>query len=146
MYRKVGVSVHFLIVFVVIVLGAMSACSGESRLEKLIIARSKDINKQCPMMVDSATRLDVTVAAGDVLIYKYTLVGTAVAEMDTSYFHEEVKRRTTTSYCTMTNMRQMLKDGIRCRYMYFDKNGAFVTNFLITKESCEDYDRREELE
>ena len=125
----------------VLLLGAVAAAAGQSRLEKLIIARSKDINKQCPMMVDSATRLDVTVAAGDVLIYKYTLVGTAVAEMDTAYFHREVERRTTESYCTMANMREMLKDGVKCRYMYFDKNGAFATSFLITKDSCAEYDK-----
>jgi len=91
-------------------------------------------------MVDSATRLDVTVAAGDVLIYKYTLVSTAVADMDTSYFHGEVERRTTESYCSMDNMREMLNDGVKCRYMYFDRNGTFVTSFLITSQTCVDHD------
>jgi len=114
--------------------------AGQSRLEELIIARSKDINKQCPIMVDEATRLDATVAAGDVLIYKYTLVSTAVADMDTSYFHSEVERRTTESYCSMDNMRQMLNDGVKCRYLYFDRNGTFVTSFLISSQTCVDHD------
>lgn len=94
------------------------------------------------MMVDSATRLDVTVAAGDVLIYKYTLVSTAVADMDTSYFRSEVERRTAESYCSMDNMRRMLDDGVKCRYMYFDRNGTFATSFLITSRTCFDYDRQ----
>lgn len=132
-----GVSVLVLSV----ALGASSGLqAGQSRLETLIIARSKDINQQCPIMVDSATRLDVTAAAGDVLIYKYTLVSTTVADMDTSYFHSEVERRTTESYCSMDNMRQMLNDGVKCRYLYFDRNGTFVTSFLITSQTCVDRD------
>jgi hypothetical protein len=124
-----------------LVLSASSALqAGKSQLENLIIERSKDINRQCPIMVDSATRLDVTIAAGDVLIYKYTLINTAVADMDTSYFHSEVERRTTESYCSMDNMRQMLNDGVKCRYLYFDINGTHVTSFLITSQTCVDHD------
>ena len=93
-------------------------------------------------MVDPETRLDVTVVAGATLIYKYTLINAVVAEMDTLYFHQEVEKRTVESYCTMENMREMLIDGVQCRYMYFDRNRAFVTNFLITEDSCVEYDKK----
>lgn len=132
--------VIYLFLLALVVSSPSELLASQSQLEELIIERSRDINRQCPIMVDEATRLDATVAAGDVLIYKYTLISTAVADMDTSYFHSEVERRTTESYCSMENMRQMLNDGVKCRYLYFDRNGTHVTSFLITSQTCVDHD------
>ena len=87
-------------------------------------------------MVDEETRLDVAVASGETLIYKFTMVNTLVSEMDISYFCKKVEATVVANYCAMPNMRNMLNDGIKCQYMYFDRDSVYITEFIVTKDSC----------
>src|SRR5450756_2599612 len=67
--------------------------------DKALVQISSDMNKNLPMMVDSETRLDSTVAGpGNRITYIYTIVNHAKSEMDISVLKQTVRPQIIASY------------------------------------------------
>lgn len=108
----------------------------DSAIEKALLETSQQINKQLPMMVDSETRLDVTMCAGKHVAYKYTMINLSETEIDKIDFANQVKAILVKNQCSNENMIKMLKMDVRYNYTYLDRNGILLAAININKSHC----------
>jgi hypothetical protein len=105
--------------------------STDKELKKI----SEQINKSCPINVDSETRLDsVSSFEGAKIQYHYTLVN--VTREDTAFHSAEAKKFVLTqSQKSLDNNPQMadFRDKkVKMEYVYKDRNGKELFDFTIT--------------
>lgn len=98
-----------------------------SSLDAALVEASDMMNRGLPMMVDSATRLDTTFPGpGKTLNYKYTLVGTKLADLDVAEVKSELATLLAEGYKTSPEMRNLRRNSVVLRYHYYDEDGAFA--------------------
>ncbi len=106
-------------------------------IDKELAEMASEMNKSCPMNVDEYTTLKNVVALPDkTLQYNYTLV----------ISKEEIKVDTVKKYFfpslllnakTNPGMKIIRDKKVTLNYYYADKNGNFVTEYVITPEMYE---------
>lgn len=124
-----GILCCALVVFVV------TGCTNNNIYNQVAIA-SEEINKRCPMVVDTDTRLDNTAAMDNpvTLIYNYTIVTFSKAEIEgeIASVKEEMKKSLQNMVETSPDMKFFRDNRIPLKYSYKDKDGVFVFDFTIT--------------
>ena len=105
-------------------------------IEQALLEASQQINKQLPMMVDSETRLDVTMCAGKHVAYKYTMINVSEKEIDKIDFENKMKALLVKNQCSNENTIKMLKMDVRYNYTYLDRNGILLAAININKSHC----------
>jgi hypothetical protein len=115
------------------------AKSSVPRPEEILPAAVAEANKQMPMMIDSATRMDRASSAGKVLTYHYTLLqrpapGETLEQLQANVpaFEEKVTKK----ICADDKLRPMLDLGVTMRYSYLTVSGAPAFEFAVTQDSC----------
>ena len=105
-------------------------------LDESLVKTSSEINKQCPIVVDSITRLDNTsVLAGKYLVYNYTLLqrGQEI-RADTTYYKNNMRE----SLITMIKTNPRLKEGQKSQAgfiaTWYDSVGAYICSLAIAPE------------
>lgn len=106
-------------------------------LDKQLVEIASEMNRSCPMNVDKYTTLKNVVALPDkTLQYNYSLV----------ISKEEIKIDTVKKYFfpslllnakTNPGMKIIRDNKVTLNYHYADKNGIFVTEYLITPDMYE---------
>jgi hypothetical protein len=108
----------------------------QSAIENLLIETSKKLNKNLPLMVDTDTRLDVTLALGMQIHYKYTLVNTATKDMDVAVFRKKMEEHMIRTHRADKGAVTLLKAGVEYVFIYVDKNGVSVASIRGNKKIC----------
>ncbi len=99
-----------------------------------IAQAANNINKRCPMMVDSSTRLNNVIAGADVFILNYTLVTVdqQVAPLDTMRFKQEMKTEITNITRTNPLFKSFRDEQLTIQAMYSDKAGRYICSVMVT--------------
>ena len=96
---------------------------------------ASEINKSCPFMVDSDTRLDNTMAMPDnVFQYNYTLVNMEKATTDVEQLEEYLRPTIVNTVRTNPDMKINRDHKTTMSYAYKDKNGEFLFKILVTPD------------
>ncbi len=93
---------------------------------------SETINTNCPMMVDSDTRLDNTMTLPEkILNYNYTLVNYTIEELDSDALNKELTPSIVNNVKTNPDMENFRKNEVTLKYNYKDKDGIFITSIVV---------------
>ena len=117
----------------ILTIGYFSSCSKGAVVDKLIEKVAMETNKQCPMAINSETRLDsVTHPAQQTLAYFYTLLS---IEKDSMSFEPEVLEESLAQAIRDNKELEALRKlNVFFRYVYFDKNSEFALRIEVTPE------------
>lgn len=103
--------------------------------DKVIMHTASELNKTCPIMVDSETRLDNALALPNKIFqYNYTLVNLDRLDIDTIEVKKNLEPSVTNHIRTNPDMKYYRDNKITMRYYYKDKNGNYVFSFSVTPE------------
>lgn len=88
---------------------------------------SNDINKRCPIMIDSMTRLDNTFAIkGNKFIFNYTLINSDVKDIDVQSLQEELEKYSSNAFKTDPKFRVFRDNNVTISATFYDSSGKFV--------------------
>lgn len=108
---------------------------GTPSLEKMMTKVANEMNKDCPQMVDSETRLDnATVIPPDIFQYNYTLINIEKGDLDTSIVKENLSPNIINFVRTSSEMKAVREKKVTVNYNYRDKNGAYVFRISVSPE------------
>jgi hypothetical protein len=111
---------------------AQSLFSDKISFDEQLIKISEQINQNCPMVIDSETRLDNTIGGpGKMFMYNYTLVNMSKDEIDIPQFKTYIEPRVINNARTNNDMRSFRDNKVEMVYKYFDKNGVFVFDVRV---------------
>ncbi|MDR2065226.1 MAG: zinc ribbon domain-containing protein [Prevotellaceae bacterium] len=100
-------------------------------VDKELLQTASEMNKMCPVMVDSETRLDNTsVKPGKVFQYNYTLVNMSKDNVDTVELKNILEPGIINSLKSSPDMQYQRDHNVTLNYSYKDKNGFHL--FVIT--------------
>jgi endoglucanase Acf2 len=108
----------------------------QSAIENILIENSKKMNKNFPLMVDAETRLDATLAIGMQFHFKYTMVNTAVKDVDVAVFRKKMEENMIKIQRADKGAVLMLKAGVEYVITYGDKNGDLIASIRLNKKIC----------
>lgn len=100
-------------------------------IDKEMILVAEEINKSCPIMVDSETRLDnATALPGNIFQYNYTLVNYTIDGLDAVELKNFMEPVITNNVRTNPQMQYQRDKKTTVNYYYKDKEGVFL--FVIS--------------
>ncbi len=104
-------------------------------LDKAMMEMASEINKTCPVMVDSETRLDNTIVVSkNVFQYFYTLVNVDKASTDTIEMRKYLEPNIINFVKTNPQMKFQRDRKTTLNYYYKDKAGQFLILVSVTPE------------
>lgn len=104
-------------------------------LNTVMLHAASELNKSCPLFVDSETRLDnVTTLPNDIFQYNYTLVNLEVGNIDTLGMKEALEPNILNIVKTNPDMKFVRDNKATLSYYYKDKNGKYVCRILMPYE------------
>lgn len=104
-------------------------------LDKVLMSTASEMNKTCPVMIDSLTRLDNTIGLpGKVLQYNYTLVTIDRSNGDTTRIKAFIEPRILNTIKTSLQMKYLREHETTFNYYYRDKNGMYYFSLSITPD------------
>ena len=96
---------------------------------------ASELNKSCPIMVDSETRLDNAVAMpNNVFQYNYTLVKLSRDEVDTALVHENLDLSIINNVKTSPDLKIYRDNNVTMAYYYKDKDGQYLLRLNVSPE------------
>jgi hypothetical protein len=105
--------------------------SFETQLMKV----AAELNKNCPFMVDSDTRLDNSVGGpGKNFVYNYTLINHAEADINIVELKQNMIPFLTNYIKTSEDMQTFRKEKVTLKYIYKDKSGTFLFSITIAPD------------
>lgn len=102
----------------------------DSQLQKI----SNEINKKCPMMVDSETRLDNTGVVGKSILYNYTFINYFTDELDVQFIETNLRETIRNQIKSNPDMKYLRDNRVTFVYNYKDKIGNHITSLKFTPE------------
>ena len=104
-------------------------------LDKTMMEVASEINKTCPIMVDSETRLDNAISLPkNIFQYNYTLVNIDKASTDTVEMRKYLEPTITNYVKTNPQMKFQRDHETTINYYYKDKAGSFLIVISVTPE------------
>ncbi len=98
-----------------------------------MVLAANEINKNCPMMIDSITRLDNSAAlTNKIFQFNYTILNADKSDYDTSALINTVKPRTINLLKTDSRYKLYRDKNITLSYTYHDKIGSYLSNISMT--------------
>ncbi len=123
----------------IILLTGLAACKSTNNVnswESKLTYTASELNKGLPMMVDSDTRLDSTIALQNTFTYKYTMINYSLSDLDVAKFTEVMTKQITNSVCTTPDMAIFVKNKTLVNYIYFDKESKHLSKILVDTANC----------
>jgi len=105
-------------------------------IDSLLVKTANEVNKSLPIMIDSETRLDATMAANKTYYAYYTLVNFSKDEIDTNEIKNYVYHQGLNFIRTASSLKIFRDNKVTMRYLYRDKEGKEIIKFSF---SYEDY-------
>jgi hypothetical protein len=107
-------------------------------LDKVMMNTASEINKSCPIMIDSDTRLDSTIALpSNVFQYNYTLVNMDNETVDMVALKDYLEPNIINHVRTNPDMKFQRDKKVTMNYYYKDKNGNHVFTISVTPKQYE---------
>jgi hypothetical protein len=131
-YIGIVVGVAF---FAIAYFGTQKLFFNSGSIDKEMMNVANEINKSCPMMIDSETRLDNTVAMPDkVFQYNYTLVNLDKSQVDTVSAKKYLETNIVNQVKTNPQMKYQRDHQWILNYLYKDKNGIYLLMINVTPD------------
>jgi len=107
-------------------------------VDKIMMKAASEFNALCPIMIDSETRLDNTIALpSKVFQYNYTLVNMEKETVDTVMLKSYLEPNITNVVRTHPDMKIQRDNKVTMQYYYKDKNGNYLFTISVTPEQYE---------
>ena len=107
--------------------------NGSAHFDKILSNTANNVNKTLPKMVDSATRLDTTIAGpGKKFTYVYTLVNVDKSNPIAAALQDKLKPQIVANYKTSEKMKVFRDENVELDYQYKDKNGDLVCEVAVS--------------
>lgn len=104
-------------------------------LDRAMMEVASEINKTCPIMVDSETRLDNAISLPkNIFQYNYTLINVDKASVDTVEMRNFLEPTIVNFVKTNPQMKFQRDHETTVNYYYKDKAGAFLITISVTPE------------
>lgn len=114
---------------------ALSATFADDDYSKESLQVAADfLNRKSPAMVDSVTRLDKTTVDTGTIIYHYTLIGHAKADIDLDKVRKDLFDALAKGTCE--RLGAPLGKGVQMRYHYKDKAGLPLFELMVDAAVC----------
>ena len=108
-------------------------------IDKQLVEIASELNKTCPMNIDEYTMLKNVVALPNKTIqYNYILIGITKAEVKLDTVKKYVFPGVLQNAKTNPGMKLFRDNKVTLKYYYSDKNGAFVTEYIVKPEMYEE--------
>lgn len=121
--------IAFVSSFLIVVL---LSCSSEVNYLTELRGIADQINRKCPQMLDSETRLDgIEVGAPNTIIYKYTLVNIKSEDVDTVAFNRAMWPGLVSNIKVSQDMKKLRDNNTIVYYAYRDKSNKPICTLLI---------------
>lgn len=99
---------------------------------------ASEINKSCPLMVDSETRMDnITALPNHIFMYNYTLINYELGAFDTTEIKKQLEPLILNFVKTSPQMKQIRELKFTLLYHYKDKNGKYLFQITATPQQYE---------
>jgi hypothetical protein len=99
-----------------------------------LLKMSGEINKKCPYMLDSETRLDDTGAYRKSFYYYCTLIKYNISEVDVKYLINKLKPALLNGIKTNPDMEYFRDHKVTIIYYYRDKSGNHIVSFRFAPQ------------
>jgi len=111
-----------------------------SSFDNTLVEAANEINQHLPMMIDSETRIDSTIALpGKTFQYFYTLINYSKDQLDAEDFEKRLRPLILNSIKTNTDMENFRKNKVTLVYLYRDKDGNEFLKFTFSYDDYTDY-------
>jgi hypothetical protein len=101
-------------------------------VDKALMEAAGEVNKTCPIRIDSETRLDNTIALPNKFQYNYTLVNVEKKDIDTLKLKALVTPGIVNSVKSSPEMKFIRDNKVIINYYYRDKNGVYLLQIPVT--------------
>lgn len=107
-------------------------------IDKQLVEFANEFNKTCPMNIDEYTTLKNVVALPNKTIqYNYVLVGIAKADVKMDTVKKYIFPGILQNVKTNPGMKLFRDNKVTLNYYYSDKNGEYVTEYIVKPEMYE---------
>jgi hypothetical protein len=107
----------------------------KSSFDYTLAEAANEINQHLPMMIDSETRIDSTIALpGKTFQYFYTLVNFSKDQLDAEDFEKRLRSIILNSIKTNSDMENFRKNEVTLVYLYRDKDGKEFLKFTFSPD------------
>ncbi|WP_340200828.1 hypothetical protein [Ascidiimonas sp. W6] len=114
--------------------------TSSSNISKQMQEAAADLNTKLPIQTDAASRLDSVAAFEDhTYSYYYTLIDVEKAAVNMDTVNKYVKPELLRNARTNPELKGFRDHKITLDYIYYDKNGAYVTKITVTPENYENF-------
>lgn len=105
-------------------------------IDASLLKVSNDLNARLPMMIDSETRLDGTMAANKVITYRHTLVNYSASSVSANDLTNNLRQKLINGVCTTDVTKALVKKGVSYSYAYYGNDGRQITTITVTPPMC----------
>lgn len=117
---------------------ALNDMLGKSTLNPAMMELASEINKQCPVMVDNATRFDnVMVMPDNILQYNYTLVKWVKDSIDINKLESYIAPTLINVIKTNPDMKTLRDNKTTFKYNYKDRDGVYLFQIVVEPKQYE---------
>lgn len=104
-------------------------------IDETLAVVASEINKNCPMYIDQELRMDNTMAMPNkTLQYNYTIVNYALEELNMEVVESMLFTGILENIQTNPDLKEMREAKVTFNYYYKDKNGVYVTKYVVTPD------------
>lgn len=119
----------------VFILLLFAQCKSGEQNAKELSAIVDELNKKCPQVIDSETRLDgLELKQPNTLVYKFTLLNLNVQQLDTHQFYLAMWPGLLSTIKVSKEMQELRDNKATIQYAYRDKAQQSVYVFTIHPE------------
>ncbi|MEO7978763.1 MAG: hypothetical protein ABI657_16580 [Flavobacterium sp.] len=107
-------------------------------IDKQLVEFANEFNKTCPINIDEYTTLkNIAVLPNKTVQYNYVLVGIAKADVKMDTVKKYIFPGILQNVKTKPGMKLFRDNKITLNYYYSDKNGEYVTQYIVKPEMYE---------
>ena len=112
------------------------ASSSEPDLSFQLRKMAKELNKQSPIRLNEYTRARSVVVYGNTIVYNHQLDFNK-SDLEVPSVQSGGRSHFIKNLCSIKDTRHLLDSGADMKYMYYDINEVFITEFTISKRDCD---------
>lgn len=106
-----------------------------TEFDKQLMKVAEEINKKCPIMFDSETRLDSVMSIPrHQLEYNYTRINSLKSDIDIDQLQEQIRTLLINSIKTRDDKNILSKNNVTVSCSFKDKEGVFLFKIVIKPE------------
>ncbi|MDC9722946.1 MAG: zinc ribbon domain-containing protein [Urechidicola sp.] len=136
--KKIAGIIFGIIAFGLAYFGTQQLFPNSDSLDKTLMKVASEINKTCPIMIDSETRLDNTISLPDkILQYNYTAINIVKDSLNIDDAKNQLEPNIINIVKNNPQMKTLKDYKTTFNYYYKDKNGKFLFIISVTPDKYE---------